>query len=194
MKKQRIAVFASGTGSNARRMMEHFQGHKIGEVALVVSNRAQAGVLKTAESFGVETLLLQRSSFYESEQLVTDLNDKLIDFIVLAGFLWLIPSYLVRAFPNKIVNIHPSLLPKFGGKGMYGHHVHEAVRASGDIQTGISIHFVNEAYDEGQLLFQATCPVFPEDKPSDIATRVLCLEHEFFPEIVERQLKKNVTT
>lgn len=186
--KKKIAVFASGSGSNARRMLEHFKAHPSIEVALIVSNKKHAGVLGIAQSFGVETLLLQRTVFFETEALVPVLQSKGIDFIVLAGFLWLIPAYLVRAFPKRILNIHPALLPKYGGKGMYGMHVHEAVKAAGEIQTGMTIHYVNEKYDEGQIIYQASCPVFKSDTGSDIAKRVLQLEHRHYPEVVEQVL------
>ncbi|MBP8240190.1 MAG: phosphoribosylglycinamide formyltransferase [Saprospiraceae bacterium] len=185
-----IAVFASGTGSNARRIMEHFQHSDAVQVRLVVSNKADAGVLDIAREMGVETLIIHRESFYQSEAIVEDLRSRHISFIVLAGFLWLVPAYLVRAFPRAIVNIHPALLPKFGGKGMYGAHVHEAVKQAGEMETGITIHFVDERYDEGQTIFQARCPVLPADTPADIARRVLALEHRHFPVVIEQVLMK----
>lgn len=185
-----IAVFASGTGSNARRIMEHFQHSDAVQVRLVVSNKADAGVLDMAREMGVETLVIHRESFYRSEAVVEDLRSRHISFIVLAGFLWLVPAYLVQAFPRAIVNIHPALLPKFGGKGMYGAHVHEAVKRAGEVETGITIHFVDERYDEGQTIFQARCPVLPADTPSDIARRVLALEHRHFPVVIEQVLMK----
>jgi phosphoribosylglycinamide formyltransferase 1 len=185
-----IAIFASGTGSNARRIMEHFQHSDAVQVRLVVSNKADAGVLDIAREMGVETLIIHRESFYRSEAVVEDLRSRHISFIVLAGFLWLVPAYLVQAFPRAIVNIHPALLPKFGGKGMYGAHVHEAVKLAGEVETGITIHYVDECYDEGQTIFQARCPVLPADTPSDIARRVLALEHQHFPVVIEQVLMK----
>lgn len=183
-----IAIFASGTGSNARRIMEHFQHADAVQVRLVVSNKADAGVLDIAREMGVETLTINRTSFYHSETLVEDLRSRHISFIVLAGFLWLVPAYLIQAFPRAIVNIHPALLPKFGGKGMYGAHVHEAVHQSGESETGITIHYVDEHYDEGQTIFQARCPVLPTDAATDIAHRVLALEHRHFPLVIEQLL------
>lgn len=183
-----IAVFASGTGSNARRIMQYFQRSEDVQVRLVVSNKADAGVLDIARDMGVETLIINRSSFYNSEAIIKELRSRDIGFIALAGFLWLIPEYLVQAFPRAIVNIHPALLPKFGGRGMYGAHVHEAVRQAGETETGITIHYVDEHYDEGQPVFQARCPVLPTDTAADIARRVLELEHRHFPPVIEQLL------
>jgi phosphoribosylglycinamide formyltransferase-1 len=181
-----IAIFASGGGSNARKIMERFQRHPDIRVVLVVSNKRDAGVLDVAAEFGVDTLVINRSYLYETEALLGELRARGVDFVVLAGFLWLAPGYLVAAFPRRILNIHPALLPKYGGKGMYGRHVHEAVKAAGETETGMTIHYVNERYDEGDIVFQASCPVFPEDSPDTIARNVLALEHRYFPELVER--------
>lgn len=183
-----IAIFASGGGSNARKIIEHFLGNDTARVALVVSNRKNAGVLDIAAEHEIPTILLNRTGFYETEKLLDDLRFFEIDFIVLAGFLWLIPGYLVRAFPQKMVNIHPALLPKYGGKGMFGHHVHEAVRAAGELESGITIHFVNENYDEGDFIFQAKTLLEPDDSPEEIAQKVLRLEHHFFPKIIKKLL------
>lgn len=181
-----IAIFASGGGSNARKIMERFQRHPDIRVVLVVSNKRDAGVLAIAAEFGVDTLVINRSYFYETEALLGELRARDVDFVVLAGFLWLAPAYLVAAFPRRILNIHPALLPKYGGKGMYGRHVHEAVKAAGETETGMTIHYVNERYDEGDIVFQASCPVFPDDTPDTIARNVLALEHRYFSEVVER--------
>ncbi len=181
-----IAIFASGGGSNARKIMERFQRHRDIRVVLVVSNKRDAGVLAVAAEFGVDTLVINRSYFYETEALLGELRARGVDFVVLAGFLWLAPTYLVAAFPRRILNIHPALLPKYGGKGMYGRHVHEAVKAAGETETGMTIHYVNERYDEGDIVFQASCPVLPDDTPDMIARNVLALEHRYFPELVER--------
>lgn len=189
-----IAVFASGTGSNARRIMQHFQHSDAVQVRLVVSNKADAGVLDIAHDMGVETLIINRTSFYQSEAIVEELRSRDIRFIALAGFLWLIPAYLIQAFPRAIVNIHPALLPKFGGKGMYGAHVHEAVKQAGETETGITIHYVDEHYDEGPPVFQARCPVWPTDTASDIARRVLELEHRHFPIVIEQLLLNQPVT
>jgi len=181
-----IAIFASGGGSNALKIIEHFKDSSVGRVALVVSNKRNAGVLAIAEAYGIPTHIIERQGFYETKEILKVLKAHQIEFVVLAGFLWLVPAYLVKAFPRRILNIHPALLPKFGGKGMYGHHVHEAVKAAGETETGMTIHFVNEHYDDGDIVFQARCPVAKEDSPEDIARNVLTLEHRFFPEIIEK--------
>lgn len=181
-----IAIFASGGGSNALKIIQHFNGSAVGRVALLVSNRPNAGVLRIAEEYGISTQIIDRQCFYETEDILEVLEKHKIGFVALAGFLWLVPGYLVRAFPRRMLNIHPALLPKFGGKGMYGHHVHEAVKATGETETGMTIHFVNEHYDDGDLVFQAKCSVSPEDSAEDIARNVLALEHRFFPEIIEK--------
>ena len=182
----RIAIFASGSGSNARRIMEHFADHAHIRVALLICNKPEAGALDIAREHGVETLVIQRKPFFETEGLLVELRERGINFIALAGFLWLVPPYLVRAFPKRMLNIHPALLPKYGGKGMYGMRVHEAVKAAGDTESGMTIHYVNERYDEGDIVFQATCPVSPEDSAADIARKVLALEHAYYPKIIEQ--------
>jgi phosphoribosylglycinamide formyltransferase 1 len=186
MSKKNIAIFASGGGSNAQKMIDYFANSTTVNVALIVSNKADAGVLGIAERHKIPALVIQRSGFYQSEQLLDDLRSANIDFIVLAGFLWLIPPYLIQAFPQKMVNIHPALLPKYGGKGMYGMHVHEAVKAAGETETGITIHYVNEHYDEGDIVFAAQTAIGPEDSPADIAKKVQQLEHAHFPRVVEQ--------
>jgi len=185
---EKIAIFASGTGSNAQKMIEYFDGHPNIQVGLVVSNKPNAGVLQKAQAAGVETMVVNRATFYETKALLTALQEKEISFIVLAGFLWLIPVYLVEAYPKKMVNIHPALLPKFGGKGMYGHHVHRAVKDAGEKESGISIHWVNEQYDEGNIVFQARCALSADDEPDDIARKVQQLEHQHFARVVEQLL------
>lgn len=182
---KRIAIFASGTGSNATKIVEHFSNHSRIQVALIVSNKSTAAVLQMAESNHIPSLLLQKKSFYDSTSLLEDLAKHQINFITLAGFLWLIPPYLVSAFEQKIINIHPALLPKYGGKGMYGMKVHQAVKANQDIESGITIHYVNEAYDEGNSIFQAACPIELEDTPSIIRNKVLQLEHYYLPRVIE---------
>jgi phosphoribosylglycinamide formyltransferase-1 len=184
-----IAIFASGAGSNARKILEHFAGSETIRVGLVVSNKKDAGVLGIAAEYGVPTHLIDRASFFESEELLEVLRRHDVTFLVLAGFLWLVPPYLIRAFPGRIVNIHPALLPKYGGKGMYGHFVHEAVRRSGDTETGITIHFVDERYDEGDVIFQARCPVEAGDTAADIARKVHALEHAHFPGVIEQVIR-----
>jgi phosphoribosylglycinamide formyltransferase-1 len=181
-----IAIFASGTGSNARKIIGYFKNSPDIRVALVVSNKKDAGVLDIAREHAIPTQVIDRQMFYETEDLLDILKKHDIGFIVLAGFLWLIPSYLVKSFEKKIINIHPALLPKFGGKGMYGMRVHEAVQESGETQTGITIHWVNEHYDKGDIVFQESCPVSPEDSPADIARKVQELEHRHFPKVIEK--------
>lgn len=175
----RLALFVSGTGSNARTIIDRFQAHPEDgvEVVLLVSNKANAGALLMAAERDIPTLVLKRDVFNNSEALLDDLRHFNVDFIALAGFLWLIPAYLVKAFPNRMLNIHPALLPDYGGKGMYGANVHRAVKANGESESGITIHYVNEQYDEGNTVFQAAVRLDPEDSPEKIAERVLRLEH-----------------
>ena len=190
-----VAIFASGTGSNAAKIIDYFQDHSTIRIALIVSNRKDAGVLEIAKTHQIPTLIISRASFYRSNQILFDLAKSHIDFIILAGFLLLIPAYLIQSFPNKIINIHPALLPKYGGKGMYGMHVHEAVKAAGELESGITIHFVNEQYDAGAIIFQISCPILTEDDPTTIRNKVLKLEHKYFPEIAEKvMLKQKIVT
>jgi len=185
---QRIAIFASGTGSNARKIIEHFQSNDDISVNLVISNKKTAKVLNMAASHGIDTLLINRASFYESEEVVEILKNRKIDLVALAGFLWLGPASLVKAFPNRIINIHPALLPKYGGKGMYGMNVHKAVKAAGEKESGLTIHFVDEKYDEGNYIFKAACKLNGTETPEEIAQKVLKMEHKYFPQVVEKVL------
>jgi len=181
---KRIAIFASGSGTNAEAIMRHFAGHKSISVVLILTNKKDAGVIVRAERFKVPCQVFTKSQL-EDEWLLETLTIHSIDYIILAGFLLKIPPTLTTAFPNKICNIHPALLPKFGGKGMYGKHVHEAVIGAGETESGITIHLVNEEYDKGRVLFQAKCPVLPNDSPDDLASRIHKLEHEHYPRVVE---------
>jgi phosphoribosylglycinamide formyltransferase-1 len=183
---RRIAIFASGSGSNAQRIIEYFQYHPQIRVALVLSNNPKAGVLERAARFDIPVHVFNRTDFYQSDDVLGLLESSGISFLVLAGFLWLMPSNLVQAFPGRIVNIHPALLPKYGGKGMYGLNVHKAVVEAGEKESGITIHFVNEHYDEGQPIFQATCPLQATDTPEEVALKVLELEHRYFPRVIEQ--------
>jgi phosphoribosylglycinamide formyltransferase 1 len=185
-----IAIFASGTGSNARKMMEYFARHPQIRVALVLSNNSQAGVLSIARQFGVPTYTFTRSQFYESEEVINKLQQHQVDWVVLAGFLWLIPVNLIRNFPDKIVNIHPALLPRYGGKGMYGARVHQAVVAAGESSSGITIHLVNEEYDKGKVIFQASCQLTPGDTPEEVAHKVQALEHAHFAPVIEQLISQ----
>lgn len=185
-----IAVFASGAGTNARKILTYFEGSPEVQIGLIVTNRKDALVLRTAEEKGIPALLLDRSSFYDSKTILGVLGKHSIDLIVLAGFLWLIPAYLVKNYNRRIVNIHPALLPKHGGKGMYGHYVHEAVLEAGDKESGITIHLIDEHYDRGQILFQAKCPVEATDTPETLAQRVQQLEHLYYAQIIEQYIKE----
>ncbi len=183
-----IAIFASGSGSNAKKILEYFEGHLDIRVALIVTNRSQAGVLAHAEYHNIPTAHIKKATFYETEEILEIFNRYSVDFLVLAGFLLLIPRYLVQSYPHHILNIHPALLPKYGGKGMYGMNVHRAVRAANETETGMTIHWVNEHYDEGGIVFQASCKVAPEDSPEDIARNVLQLEHRHYAEVIEQTI------
>jgi phosphoribosylglycinamide formyltransferase-1 len=188
MSKFRICIFASGSGTNAEAIIKYFQHHPFIEIELVLTNNPAAAVLEKAKKASVKSRVFNKSQFSESDEIVQLLQAHGITHLVLAGFLLLIPKNLVATYPNKIVNIHPALLPKFGGKGMYGLKVHEAVKASGEKETGITIHEVNENYDEGKILFQASCEVLPSDTPQQIAAKVQSLEHENYPRVIEQWL------
>ncbi len=187
---RRILLLASGGGSNAQRLMTHFAPpHPVGQIIGLLSNTASAGALNLASQAGVPTATFTREAWRDGivQQLIeTSFRP---DLIVLAGFLWLVPPALVAAYSGRIVNIHPSLLPKFGGKGMHGQHVHEAVLAAHEAESGITIHLVNEQYDDGAVLFQARCPVAPTDTAETLARRVLALEHRYLPLVVEAVLR-----
>lgn len=185
---KRIAIFASGTGSNAKNIIQYFGTNPEVTVVAVLTNNPKAKVLDAAAELGVATLVFTREEFYKTHKINQFLGDQHVDLIVLAGFLWLVPQHLVHDYPRRIINIHPALLPKFGGKGMFGNHVHEAVKASGAEESGITIHFVNEKYDEGDILFQTTCKVSKEDTPETIAAKVHQLEYEYYPKVIEQLL------
>lgn len=180
----RLAILASGSGSNAEKIMEYFQHSPKAQVTLVASNKADAFVLERAKKFGVPTFTFTRKEM-DAGVLLEKLKEEKIDWVILAGFLLKIPDELIRAFPEHMVNIHPALLPNYGGKGMYGAYVHEAVKAAGDSETGITIHLVNEHYDEGRIVFQASTSITTEDTPDTIAQKVHDLEHRYFPEVIE---------
>ena len=182
---KQIAIFASGAGSNARKIIEHFHNHAKVRVSLIVCNKPHAGVLLIAEEHHIPTLLLDKEQFFRGNAYVDELQAIGIDFIVLAGFLWKVPAALIQAYPQQIVNIHPALLPKYGGKGMYGHFVHEAVIENKETESGISIHLVDELYDHGKVVFQATCKVQPDDTPDTLAARIHELEHRHYATVIE---------
>lgn len=182
---KRIAIFASGNGSNAENIISYFQDNSSVEICLIVCNKSNAFVLQRANKLNISTLTITRNSFKNTKDLASILLSLKIDLVVLAGFLWLIPTYLIQAFPNKIINIHPALLPKYGGKGMYGQHIHKAVKANNETETGITIHFVNEEYDEGKIIKQISCSLSEDDTIEDIATKIHNLEFEYFPKVIE---------
>ncbi|WP_293788950.1 phosphoribosylglycinamide formyltransferase [uncultured Pedobacter sp.] len=188
--KKRIAIFASGSGSNAQKLMEHFKRSNEIEISLVLTNNADAYVLQRADNFEIPTHIFDRNEFYQTDEVVDLLKNLEIDFIVLAGFLWLMPKNLIHAYPGRIVNIHPAILPKFGGKGMYGDHVHQAVMAAGEAEGGITIHYVNENYDEGEYIYQARYRIDKNDSLEMVKFKGQQLEHLHYPKVVESLVKK----
>src|SRR5579872_2042996 len=185
-----LAIFASGTGTNAARIIGHFRDHPSIRVSLIVCNKPGAGVLGIAEREGIPALLIEKEHFFHGGAYVDRLKKTKIDLIVLAGFLWKIPETLVKAYPGRIVNIHPALLPKYGGKGMYGKFVHEAVIAASEKESGITIHYVDEQYDHGQPIFQARFLVDDADTTETLAKKIHLLEYEHFPRIIEEVVQK----
>lgn len=183
---KRLAIFASGSGSNAERITTYFAENESVSVELFLTNNPTAGVIERARRLGIPIVLFDKKTFSKTDKIVKLLQNQEIDLVILAGFLWLIPENLVKAFSNKIINIHPALLPKFGGKGMWGHFVHEAVVAEKEKESGITIHYVDEHYDEGKIIFQAKCKVLPSDSPDDVAHKVQALEHIHFPEVIAK--------
>ncbi len=193
-----IAIFASGSGSNAENIIHFFRPDQNINVKLVLTNNPEAMVIRRAQNLGVEHFVFTREEFKNERFILGKLREYKIDFIVLAGFLWLVPAYLIHAVPEAIINIHPALLPKYGGKGMYGDRVHKSVVENGEKESGISIHYVNEKYDDGNIIFQAKCPVEANDTPETVASKVHQLEYEHFPrvigEVVQGKIKKYPST
>ena len=185
MKEKRIVIFASGGGSNAEAIVAYFANHPDVIVTYFLTNKPDAGIITRGKRLGIPTLVFSRQNFVNSLDVVNFLKSQKVDLVVLAGFLWLIPPSLIEAYSDKIVNLHPALLPKYGGKGMWGHYVHEAVVANMDTESGITVHLVNENYDEGKILFQASCAVEAKDGPEDVAANVLKLEHKYFAQVIE---------
>lgn len=184
---KRIAIFASGEGTNTQHLIDYFKGTNV-KIALILCNNPKANVLNRARNSGIPALLINKEEFYNGDNVLKRLAAEKIDLIVCAGFLWKIPDTLLQAYPGKIVNIHPALLPKFGGKGMYGMHVHKAVIETGEKESGITIHYLNEHYDEGKIIFQAACKVKKEDTPQTLAQKVQELEHKYFAKTIEQLL------
>ena len=192
MTKKRLSIFASGSGSNAEKFFEHFRNHPKIEIVSVFTNNKSAGVIERADRFGIQHHVYNRTYWETGEQIIKILKEEKVDFIVLAGFMLLIPEKLVKEFSDRIFNIHPALLPKFGGQGMYGSNVHKAVKAAGETESGLTIHFVNEHYDEGKIIFQEKCQLEPTDSAEDIAAKVLKLEHKNYPKVVEQEVLKSI--
>jgi phosphoribosylglycinamide formyltransferase 1 len=188
----RIAIFASGSGTNAQRIIDYFAEIPAIEVAILLSNNPEAYALTRAKNANIATRVFTKVEFKDSTVIVDELKEAGISWIILAGFLWLIPSSLIQAFPTTMLNIHPALLPNFGGKGMYGMHVHRAVIETGAKQTGITIHKVNEAYDKGEIVFQASFDVLATDTPETVAAKIHELEYTHFPLVIEEQIKKSL--
>jgi len=188
MGMKKIVIFASGSGTNAQNIIEYFNKSVEKKVTRVFSNKPDAGVLEKARRLGVPPKVFNRSDLYESNRLLEWLGEEQPDMIVLAGFLWLVPSEIIQEYRNRIINIHPALLPKYGGKGMYGMHVHQAVLEHGEKESGITIHYVNEAYDAGDIIFQTTCAIDPGETPESLAQKVHKLEYQHYPRIIDRLL------
>ena len=183
-----IAILASGSGSNAENIAKYFEESDYARVSFIIANNPEAYVLERAKKLGIEAAVVTKQQFMEADSIIAMLKERNIDFVVLAGFLLLVPQKLIQAYPGKIVNIHPALLPKHGGKGMYGDRVHKAVVECGDRESGITIHLIDEQYDKGTTFFQAKCPVLPTDTPDDVAAKVHALEYEHFPHVIEEIL------
>jgi len=189
--QKRIAIFASGAGTNAANIIQYFKQKQTAEVVLIVCNNMQAGVLKIAADNLIPSLLIQKEKFFKGDAYLPELQNVGADFIVLAGFLWKVPSAIINAYRNNIINIHPALLPKYGGKGMYGDFVHAAVLSAKDKESGITIHFVDEFYDNGKTIFQVTCPVYENDTTETLAKRIHELEYAYFPKVIEELIEKS---
>ena len=188
--KKRIAIFASGSGSNAQKLMEHFKRSVEVEIALVLTNNADAYVLQRADSFEIPSHIFDRHEFYHTDNIIDLLKNLDIDLIIIAGFLWLIPKNLIQEYPGRIINIHPAILPKYGGKGMYGDFVHKAIMEANEPEGGITIHYVNENYDEGEYIYQAKYRIDKGDNLEMVKFKGQQLEHLHYPRIVEGIIKK----
>lgn len=185
---KKIAIFASGTGSNAQKIIDHFRVSNKVFIALIVCNKPSAGVLNIASVENIPTLLIEKEHFFRGDAYTEELKQAKVDLIVLAGFLWKVPTALITAYPQKIINIHPALLPNYGGKGMYGQFVHRAIIDNKEVESGITIHYVDEKYDHGDIIFQAKCPIIESDTAESLAKKIHQLEHEHYPPIIESLL------
>ena len=185
-----LAIFASGTGTNAARIIDYFRDNAEVKISLLVSSKAGVGALKVAGDAGIDTLVLDKETFENTGLYIKELKERNIDWLILAGFLWKVPPAFIQAWKGKIINIHPALLPAYGGKGMYGARVHEAVIKAGDPESGITIHYVDEVYDNGEIIFQARCGVTEQDTAHSLAQKIHNLEHRHFPAIIEQEIQK----
>jgi phosphoribosylglycinamide formyltransferase 1 len=188
--EKRLVIFASGAGSNAQQIINYFRDSTIAKVILIVCNKPGAGVLIIAEKENIPSLLIEKERFFKGDGYLPELEKIKTDLIILAGFLWKIPQILIDAYPRRIINIHPALLPKYGGKGMYGQYVHEAILNEGEVESGITIHYVDEHYDNGDIIFQTACPVLESDTAETLANRIHQLEHLHYPVVIEEIIKK----
>jgi phosphoribosylglycinamide formyltransferase-1 len=188
-KLQGITIFASGAGSNASRIIDYFKNSTLARVCLVICNKPGAGVIGIAEKDGIPVLIIEKERFFKGDGYLPEIRQSGTNLIVLAGFLWKIPQALIDAYPRRIINIHPALLPKYGGRGMYGQYVHESVLNAGEMESGITIHYVDEHYDNGDILFQTACPVLDTDSPESLANRIHQLEHLHYPLVIDDLLK-----
>jgi len=189
----KIEIFASGNGSNAENIVQYFKNNSKISVDLIVSNNKNAFVLERAKKLGIESKIFTKSDFADEYKIISFLKERKVNFIVLAGFLLQIPKYLIEIYPQKIMNIHPALLPNYGGKGMYGNKVHQAVIDAKEKESGITIHFVNDKYDEGEIIFQAKCPILKSDTAETVAEKIHKLEYAYFPQIIAETIDKNFT-
>ena len=187
----RLAILGSGNGTNAQQISEYFAGRADVQVACIIYNKRNAYIAERAKKLGIEARYFGRADFYDNGAVLHYLKEKQTDWVILAGFLWLVPEAILQAYPNRIINIHPALLPNYGGKGMYGHHVHEAVVAAHEKESGITIHIVDQNYDRGTTLFQARCTVDPNDTPDDLAAKIHLLEKEHFPRVIDETIKSS---
>jgi phosphoribosylglycinamide formyltransferase-1 len=185
-----LVLFASGAGSNAREIINYFRNSELARIALIVCNKAGAGVISIAQKEDIPVLMIDKERFFRGDGYLPELVQRKTDLIVLAGFLWKIPITLISAFPRKIINIHPALLPKYGGRGMYGQYVHESVLNAGEMESGITIHYVDEHYDNGDIIFQTACPILETDSPETLARRIHELEHRYYAKVVEEEMRK----
>ena len=188
MEKKNVAIFVSGSGSNCENIIKYFANSDLLDIVLVLSNRADAYALTRAKKYNIPTCVMGKADFNDEQKIMPLLEEYNVDFIVLAGFLLMIPKFLVRAYHRRMINLHPALLPKFGGKGMYGHHVHEAVKAAGETETGMTVHWVSDVCDGGEIIAQFSTPISPEDTPDDIAEKEHVLEMAHFPQVIEEIL------